>query len=143
MLQKHGEGEKKNRRPPHAVESAFMGRDILKQSLMPLLQEHFNADMNSLGISLCCCHGSSSASFHLGKGDDLPSNKTPSQAQAIISKSWDSLAVFSQTPKSQSEKRVYPANHCALEMFSESDQMSICTYLLVVRALRLCDQRFS
>jgi len=119
-----------------------MGRDILKQSLMPLLQEHFNADSEQSGYIAHAVVMAAAASFRLGKGDDLPSNKTPSQAQAIISKSWDSLArFFPRLPsKSQSEKRVYPANHARWRCFRVgSDRVS--AHLLVVRALRLCDQR--
>jgi hypothetical protein len=36
--------EKKHKRPNHAVESAYLARDILKQSLVPLLRDYFATD---------------------------------------------------------------------------------------------------
>jgi len=83
---------KENRRPPHAVESAFMGRDILKQSLMPLLK---NTLMQIATVRYIAHAVVMAAQHHSGQGRRFTfRNKTPSQAQAIISKSWDSLARF-------------------------------------------------
>jgi CRISPR-associated endonuclease/helicase Cas3 len=36
--------EKKHKRPNHAVESAFLSREILTQFLVPLLRDYFEAD---------------------------------------------------------------------------------------------------
>ncbi|MCV3212432.1 CRISPR-associated helicase Cas3', partial [Plectonema radiosum NIES-515] len=40
--------ENKNKRPNHAVESAFLAREILQKSLIPLLQEHFTEDTEQI-----------------------------------------------------------------------------------------------
>ena len=40
--------EKKYKRPNHAVESAFLSREILKNSLFPLLRDYFNADSEQI-----------------------------------------------------------------------------------------------
>lgn len=142
------EYEKKNRRPPHAVESAFMGRDILKQSLIPLLQEHFDADGEQSGyIAHAVVMAAARHHSAWAKGDDLPAKiELHPQAQAVISRSWDSLARFlPQIPplaKANLKKRVYSAQPLTLGDVFESDQTEyLHLYLLVVRALRLCDQR--
>jgi hypothetical protein len=40
--------EKKHKRPNHAVESAFLSREILKNSLFPLLRDRFGADSEQI-----------------------------------------------------------------------------------------------
>jgi len=51
-----------------------MGRDILKQSLMPLLQEHFNADSEQSGyIAHAVVMAAAQHHSAWAKGDDLPS----------------------------------------------------------------------
>ncbi len=142
--------EKKNRRPPHAVESAFIGRDILKQSLVPLLQQHFGADGEQSGyIAHAVVMAAGRHHSAWAKADKLPSTiKLHSQAQAVISRSWDSLTrakFFPQhppLPKANLRKlEYYTKLDFDLDRFEKDQTEYLHLYLLVVRALRLCDQR--
>jgi CRISPR-associated endonuclease/helicase Cas3 len=142
------EYESKNRRPPHAVESAFIGRDILNQSLVPLLRDYFNAEDEQIQYirdTVVMAAGRHHSAW--AKGDKLPSKiKLHPQAQAVISKSWDSLARF--LPKTLPLQK---ANLRKLEYITQSDfdlnrfekdqTEYLQLYWLVVRALRLCDTR--
>lgn len=140
------EYEKKNRRPAHAVESAFIGRDLLKQSLVPLLQEHFDADNEQVGYvthAVVMAAGRHHSAW--AKGDDLPAKiELHPQAQAVIERSWDLARFLPQLPlpKANLRKQVYPAQPLPLGDVFEPDQTEyLHLYLLVVRALRLCDTR--
>lgn len=142
------EYEKKNRRPPHAVESAFIGRDILRQSLVPLLQEYFDTDDEQSGyIAHAVVMAAGRHHSAWAKGDDLPTKiELHPQAQAVISKSWDSIARFlPQTlplTKANLQKQVYPARSLPLGDVLGQDQTEyLQLYLLIVRALRMCDTR--
>ena len=46
--------EKKHKRPNHAVESAFLSREILKNSLFPLLRDRFGADSEQIQYTAYC-----------------------------------------------------------------------------------------
>ena len=142
--------ERQHRRPSHAVESAFIGRDILNQSLVPLLRDYFDADNEQIGYILSTVvmaagrHHSAWA-----KANHLPTTiKLHPQAQTVVSQSWNCLTrpqFFPQHPplaKSNLRKLEYPIkSNFDLDRFEKDQVEYLHLYLLVVRALRVCDQR--
>lgn len=140
--------EKQHRRPPHALESAFIGREILKRSLLPWLDEHFAADAEQ------CCYIAHAVILATGRhhsawaeGNELPQRiQLHPQAQATIDRSWDLLVRFlPQTfplPKANLSKQSYSTRPLLLgDAFTPNQMEYFQLYLLLARALRLCDSR--
>ncbi|MGE5655212.1 MAG: CRISPR-associated helicase Cas3' [Actinomycetota bacterium] len=146
--------EKQHKRPNHAIESAYLSREILSQTLVPLLRDRFTGDSEPIKYS---CHAVLMAAgrHHTAwaKGwetDDVSKLKQlhlHPEAQRAIAASWRSMARFfpqtellPPTPPTLS-KTSYAMNPFDLNRF-EVDQLDyLQLYWLVVRALRLCDQR--
>ncbi|MCC5633395.1 hypothetical protein LC613_38670 [Nostoc sphaeroides CHAB 2801] len=145
--------EKKYKRPNHAVESAYLAQDILKQSLVPLLQDNFLADTEQ--IKYICHTVIMAAGRHhsawAGGWDRAATAKIKSielhpQAKQAIADSWRSIHRFLpqllSLPKANLSKDVYPIKKdFDLNRFTPDETEYLQLYLLVVRALRLCDQR--
>jgi CRISPR-associated endonuclease/helicase Cas3 len=146
--------EKKHKRPNHAVESAYLARDILKQSLVPLLRDYFTADNEQ--IQYICYTVIMAAGRHHSawaggwKGADVAkinNIQLHPETQRAIAQSWQGMTRFlSQslplTPANLS-KSIYPTKkEFDLNQLNTADEFEYFhLYLLVVRALRLCDQR--
>jgi hypothetical protein len=144
--------EKKNKRPNHAVESAFLAQEILQQSLRPLLREHFTDDteeihyFNNIIIAAAGRHHSAWATgFASDDVARLNQIEICPEAQKAIADSWRSMARFLPSilplPEAKLSKNVYKLKELDLNRFSSDDVEFLQLYSLVVRALRLCDQR--
>ncbi|MBD2629613.1 CRISPR-associated helicase Cas3' [Trichormus variabilis] len=145
--------EKKHKRPNHAVESAYLAKDVLKQSLAPLLRNYFTADNEQ--IQYICYTVIMAAGRHHSawtggwKGADVAkinNIQLHPKAQKAIAQSWQSMTRFLNhslplTPANLS-KSIYPTKEFDLNQLNTADEFEYFhLYLLVVRALRLCDQR--
>jgi CRISPR-associated endonuclease/helicase Cas3 len=146
--------EKLHKRPNHAVESAFLGREILKQVLMPLLDDKFEADREQIQY---ICHGVILAAgrHHSAwatgwRNQDVAKMKPiklHSDAQRAIDSSWRNLMRFlpknlpfpEESPKLS--RTSYEVKEFTLDRFEPDTIEYLQLYLLVVRALRLCDMR--
>jgi hypothetical protein len=144
--------EKSHKRPNHAVESAFLAQDIFKQSLIPLLQ---NLTTDAEQIKYFCyvilmATGRHHSAWTKGwKTKDLakvnPIELHP-EAKRVIASSWRNLVHFLPQVVDLSpanlRKIVYPVNkEFLLDNFDVDAVEYLQLYSLVVRALRLCDQR--
>ncbi|HEY9608291.1 CRISPR-associated helicase Cas3' [Allocoleopsis sp.] len=145
--------EKKHKRPNHAVESAFLSREILLASLLPLLRDDFNADSEQIRCILHTVimaagrhHSAWAAGWKMGDVAKVGKILLHSGAKNAIASSWRSMARFlPETLHLQSanlSKELYPVTkEFDLNRFDTSQVEYLQLYLLVVRALRLCDQR--
>lgn len=145
--------EKQHKRPPHAVESAFLASYMLQQSLVPFLEKHFHADpQQKFGIAyaVMMAAGRHHSAFtkgwgtkEIGKGKKLELHL---EARSAIAQSWLCLTRF--FPKSLSlppapilSNTSYPITEFPLNKLSPHQIAYLQLYSLVVRALRLCDMR--
>jgi CRISPR-associated endonuclease/helicase Cas3 len=144
--------ERRNKRPNHAVESAFLAQEILKQSLVPLLGAEFNADTEQIKhicytvIMATGRHHSAWASGWNNKDiAKLRSIELHPEAQKAITQSWRSMIRFLPQTFPLSEpnlkRNLYPLKELDLNKFENDEVEYFQLYLLIVRALRLCDQR--
>jgi hypothetical protein len=93
--------EKKNKRPNHAVESAFLSREILKTSLFPLLQDCFEADTQQIQY-ICHAvmmatgrhHSAWAAGWKMGDVAKLGKIQLHPGAKNAIASSWRSISRF-------------------------------------------------
>ncbi|HLP89879.1 MAG TPA: CRISPR-associated helicase Cas3' [Nostocaceae cyanobacterium] len=145
--------EKQYKRPNHAIESAYLAQDILKQFLIPLLRDDFAAEQEQIQF---ICHtvilaaGRHHSAWARGwTGADVAKIKSIQlhpQAQRAIAQSWQSLTRFlPQTlPLARanlSQNTYHLKKEFELNRFTSDHIDYLHLYLLVVRALRLCDQR--
>lgn len=145
--------EKKYQRPNHAVESAYLAQDILNQSLVPLLQNDFSADKEQIQYirhTVILAAGRHHSAWAGGwEQSDLSRIKTIQlhpQAQQAIAQSWKTMLRYLPPTLSLSSanlsKNIYPLKReFDLNRFTTDQIEYLQLYLLVVRALRLCDQR--
>lgn len=144
--------ERKNKRPNHAVESAFLAHEILKQSLAPLLGAEFNADTEQIQhicytvIMATGRHHSAWASGWDNKDiAKLRSIELHPEAQKAITQSWRNMKRFLPQTLPLSEpnlkQNLYPLKELDLNKFANDEVEYFQLYILIVRALRLCDQR--
>ena len=144
--------EKKNKRPNHAVESAFLAREILSQSLIPLLYEYFTDDSEQ--VKYFCYVVMAAAGRHHSawargfESDDVAKLKEIElciESQKAIADSWRCMARFlpGVLPLSEANlsKNIYKLKELELDGFGSDEVEFLQLYSLVVRALRLCDQR--
>lgn len=148
------EYERKHKRPNHAVESAYLAQDILKQSLLPLLRDYFAADdeqIQYICYTVLMAAGRHHSAWSNGwEQSDIVKIKNIQlhpEAQKAIAQSWQSMTRFLPqtlpiTPANLS-KNMYPIkSKFDLSQLNSADTFEYFhLYLLVVRALRLCDQR--
>lgn len=145
--------EKQHRRPNHALESAFLAWELLDQSLAPLLEAQFQANddqINALMGVVLLAIGRHHSAWAEGWGtNDVAKIRQivlHPRAATAIEQSWRNLARF--LPETFQPKPVtllqatYPVEEMNLSSyFTPSEEAYQHLYLLVVRALRLCDQR--
>lgn len=139
--------ECQHHRPPHAVESAFVGREILQRSLIPLLENNFGADrepVQHIFSAVVMAAGRHHSAW--ARGDRLPSQiilhpDTP----AILDQVWARLGRY--LPRSLPLKPTkltrlkYERKPFQLNRFTPDELEYLQLYLLIARTLRLCDQR--
>lgn len=145
--------EKKYKRPNHAVESAFLSREILKTSLFPLLRDYFNADSEQIRCILHTVimaagrhHSAWAAGWKMGDVAKVGRISLHSGAKNAIASSWRSMARFLPKtlplqPANLSKELYAVTKEFDLNRFDTAQIEYLQLYLLVVRALRLCDQR--
>ncbi|MBD2200673.1 MULTISPECIES: CRISPR-associated helicase Cas3' [Calothrix] len=145
--------EKKNQRPNHAVESAFLAREILHKSLIPLLQEHFTEDTEQIKYFGCVVimaagrhHSAWARGFESNDVAKLKQIELSPKSQQVIADSWRCMTKFLPDflPLSEGNlsRNVYQLKELDLNEFFTIDEVEFLQlYSLVVRALRLCDQR--
>jgi hypothetical protein len=145
--------EKKHKRPNHAVESAFLSREILKASLFPLLQDCFGADTEQIQY-ICHAvmmatgrhHSAWAAGWKMGDVAKLEKIQLHSGANNAITSSWRSISRFLPEtlplqPANLSRELYAVTKEFDLNRFDTVQVEYLQLYSLVVRALRLCDQR--
>jgi hypothetical protein len=142
--------EKKHKRPNHAVESAFLSRQILLASLLPVLRDYFNADSEQIRCILHAVmmaagrhHSAWAAGWKMG---DVGKIQLHSGAKNAIASSWRSMARFLPEtlplqPANLSREIYAVTKEFELNRFDTAQLEYLQLYSLVVRALRLCDQR--
>ncbi|MBW4670058.1 MAG: CRISPR-associated helicase Cas3 [Cyanomargarita calcarea GSE-NOS-MK-12-04C] len=144
--------EKKNKRPNHAVESAFLAREILQQSLIPLLREHFTDDTEQIKY-LCYVVRAAAGRHHSAWARGFVSSDVAklnqielcAESQKVIADSWRCMTRFlpDVLPLSEANlsKNIYKLKELDLDGLGSDEVEFLQLYSLVVRALRLCDQR--
>jgi len=145
--------EKKHKRPNHAVESAFLSREILKNSLFPLLRDRFGADSEQIQY---ICHTIMMASgrhhsawaggWKMGDVAKVGKILLHPEAKDAIASSWRSMARFLPEtlplqPANLSKELYAVTKEFDLNRFDTAQIEYLQLYSLVVRALLLCDQR--
>ncbi|NJM60707.1 MAG: hypothetical protein HC849_11670 [Oscillatoriales cyanobacterium RU_3_3] len=146
--------EKQHKRPNHAVESAFLAREILKQVLVPLLADEFKADREQIAD---ICHavilaaGRHHSAWAKGWSSKDVAKMKPiqlhSEFQSAIDSSWRNLIRFlpKNLPISEEAPKLsrnfYDVKNFDLDRFEVDKTEYLQLYSLVVRALRLCDMR--
>jgi hypothetical protein len=145
--------EKKHKRPNHAVESAFLSREILKNSLLPLLRDGFNADSEQISCILHAVimaagrhHSAWAGGWKMGDVAKVGKIQLHPEANNAIASSWRSMAQFLPNTlplqPANLSREVYPVTkEFDLNRFDTAQIEYLQLYSLVVRALRLCDQR--
>ncbi|MEW6492930.1 MAG: CRISPR-associated helicase Cas3' [Cyanobacteriota bacterium] len=145
--------EKKYKRPNHAVESAFLSREILKNSLFPLLRDDFNAEeeqirgiLHTVMMAAGRHHSAWAAGWKMGDVAKVGKIQLHPGGKKAIASSWRSMARFlPQTlplqPANLSREVYAVTKEFDLNRFDTAQIEYLQLYLLVVRALRLCDQR--
>ena len=145
--------EKKYKRPNHAVESAFLSREILLASLLPLLRDYFNADSQQIRCILHTVimaagrhHSAWAAGWKMGDVAKVGKIQLHPEAKKAIATSWRSIARFLPKtlplPTANLSQELYPVTkEFDLNRFDPTQIEYLQLYSLVVRALRLCDQR--
>lgn len=151
--------EKDIPRPPHAIESAFLGWKFLRAYLKPLLEHHFDADdddvQNILSVVIMASGRHHSAwtngwkLSHLERKDKIVLHD---RSNWILKHSWKPLLKSLKKVLSQNiditafnEPYVFESQYVLgvtpLALFEPDDLEYQQLYSLVVRALRLCDGR--
>lgn len=145
--------EKKHKRPNHAVESAFVSREILKTSLLPLLRDCFGADSEQIQY-ICHAvmmaagrhHSAWAGGWTMKDVAKVGKIQLHPEAKNAIASSWRSIARFLPEnlplPPANLSRELYPVTkEFDLNRFDTAQIEYLQLYSLVVRALRLCDQR--
>ncbi|MEG4575170.1 CRISPR-associated helicase Cas3' [Microcoleus sp. N3A4] len=146
--------ENQHKRPNHAVESAFLSREILRQVLVPLLEESFDADreqIQDICYAVILAAGRHHSAWAKGWSSKDVAKMRPMQlhpdAQMAIDSSWRNLIRFlpKTLPVSEEAPKLsrisYDAKVFDLDRFEVDQTEYLQLYSLVVRALRLCDAR--
>jgi len=145
--------EKQYKRPNHAVESAYLAQDILKQSLLPLLRDHFSAPpaqityiLHTIIMAAGRHHSAWTGGWSLQDVSKIKSIELHPGANQAISLSWQRLTRFLPPTlpllPANLSKSIYPLKtEFPLDRFTLDQIDYLHLYLMLVRALRLCDQR--
>lgn len=145
--------EKKHKRPNHAVESAFLSREILLTSLLPLLRDYFKAEPEQISCILHAVmmaagrhHSAWAGGWTMKDVAKMGKIQLHPGAENAIASSWRSMARFLPEtlplqPANLSKELYAVTSEFDLNRFDTAQIEYLQLYLLVVRALRLCDQR--
>lgn len=143
--------EKKNKRPNHAVESAFLAQPILKQSLVPFLSNYSpdTSIIKHLRYTVIMAAGRHHSAWTEGfQSSDVANLKQIELCKGYekaIADSWRYLVRFLKNGNCLSEpslaKSVYQLKELNLNLCDRDEIEFLHLYSLVIRALRLCDQR--
>lgn len=143
--------EKKNKRPNHAVESAFLTQAILKQSLVPFLRNYAIGDdkIKHFCYTVIMATGRHHSAWAEGfQSTDITKLKQIELSEGYekaIADSWRCMVRFLANGDCLSEprleKNIYNLKELNLNIFDRDEIEFLQLYSLVVRALRLCDQR--
>jgi hypothetical protein len=150
--------EAMHQRPPHAIESAFLAWEILEPALCPLLEERFGADedqmVNLLNVVVMAAgrhHSAWTNGWKLSDVEQIGEIKLHPDANKAIAQSWRILSrsLSKSLPETLTipskpivlHQTAYPAEVVKLNIFDPDQIEYQQLYALVVRALRLCDQR--
>lgn len=144
--------EKKHKRPNHAVESAFLSREILQKSLIPLLQEHFTEDPQNIKyfrdiiiMAVGRHHSAWAGGFASNDVAKLKHIELCPESSQVIADCWRCLTRFLPgvlpLARANLTRNVYKLQELDLNRFTVDEIEFFQLYSLVVRALRLCDQR--
>ncbi len=158
MKSAYDEYMKANQRPPHAIESAFLGEEFLGFCLWPLLENEFEADEEQaeklINVVLMAAGRHHSAWAKGWEAKSIAAKKTIElhpDANITIAKSWtgllkslsqylpDDIALSSEPFRF--DQTIYETGDMPLNCFEPDDLEYQQLYALVVRALRLCDTR--
>ena len=146
----------KHQRPPHAIESAFLAKELLESHLLPILEDSFDADEeqieNIFGVIQMAAGRHHSAWAKGWKLSDVEQNETiklVENANDAIADSWQKLSKNIDLPDSivlsskplELNHTTYDAKTIDLNFFDPDSLEYQQLYALVVRALRLCDMR--
>ncbi|MEC4812259.1 MAG: CRISPR-associated helicase Cas3' [Scytonema sp. PMC 1069.18] len=143
--------EKKHKRPNHAVESAFLAQEILKQSLLPLLRQ-YTSDTEKIKYIFYTVimaagrhHSAWTEGFQSKDVAKLKQIELCAGYYKAIADSWRSMVRFLPNGDCLSQpslgRSVYNLKEFDLNKFDRDEIEFLQLYSLVVRALRLCDQR--
>ncbi|EAW35304.1 ATP-dependent RNA helicase, putative [Lyngbya sp. PCC 8106] len=144
--------EKGQKRPPHARESAYLSQEILEGCLIPILEDYFQADeeqMENIFWVILMATGRHHSAWTQGwKTSNLTRKnriKLHPQAKNAIAESWRQLGRFlpNTLPLNPTNlcQTCYNLHELPLDVFKHDQTEYQQLYTLVVRALRLCDQR--
>ncbi|NJR18411.1 MAG: CRISPR-associated helicase Cas3 [Calothrix sp. CSU_2_0] len=143
--------ENKNKRPNHAVESAFLAQAILKQSLLPLLRKYTSdtGTIKDIIYTVIMAAGRHHSAWAEGfKTTDVAKLRQIELCEGYekaIADSWRCMVRFLPNGDLLSmpslSKNIYSLKELDLNKFDRDEVEFLQLYALVVRALRLCDQR--
>jgi hypothetical protein len=145
--------EKKYKRPNHAVESAFLSREILKTSLFPLLRDRFGADSeqtqyicHTVMMAAGRHHSAWAGGWTMKDVAKVGKIQLHPEAKKAIASSWRNISRFLPEtlplqPANLSREVYAVTTEFDLNRFDTAQLEYLQLYSLVVRALRLCDQR--
>lgn len=154
--------EKKNLRPNHAIESAFLAAEILEASLIPVLEAVFQADADTVDCFYDVVRmavGRHHSAWAKGWESDVlaeirrdptrrgklhlheSANEAIAQSwQRLLSKPLCQILSLPSAPPMLS-RQVYPVDEIRLNCFNPDQMKYQQLYWLVVRGLRICDGR--
>lgn len=140
--------EKRNKRPNHAVEGAFIAQEILDESLGVLLEDYqaTGEQITNLIYIILMAIGRHHTAWAIGwKSDDLAKMEKIQlhpEAIKIIQQSWQRLLPLHLPLQPITLTQLtYSLEEFSLNSFTTDEEEFYQLYLLVVRALRLCDRR--
>ncbi len=147
-----------NKRPPHAIESAFLSGEVLQTYLIPILENCFKADQeditNIADVVIMASgrhHSAWTNGWDLSDAVRIKQIVLHPEANRVIARSWKGLSTSLQqllpdtiTLSSEAFKlsqTSYETDEIKLDCFNHDYLKYQQLYALVVRALRLCDMR--
>ncbi len=154
--------EKQNPRPAHAIESAFLAGEILEATLIPVLENLFQAEdkqINGFCNVIEMAVGKHHSAWAKGwESDDLAKMRQDKRRQGklhlharanqVITQSWNRLLSkdlcktlsFPSTAPTLSQS-TYEMDEISLNCFTPDQMGYQQLYWLIVRGLRICDGR--
>ena len=150
--------EKQNKRPSHAIESAFLSYEILESHLCPILEDCFKADdevIEKIVDVVIMASGRHHSAWTNGwEATDIVRIKQidlHKETNQVIARSWKGLSKTLQqslphniqlpSEPVQLSQTSYPAEKIRLNCFDPDDLEYQQFYALIARALRVCDMR--